>query len=372
VFEPERPTQPFSCRHTPELPELLATLGCSLVLSTYQAGKLILLSSDGERIVQLPRTFEMPMGVAADGGRLAVATRHEIVLLANEPRLAATYPKQPATYDALFVPRSVHFTGALDVHDMLWTPRGLLGVNTLFSCLFELDERFSFRPLWKPRFVSALAPEDRCHLNGVAAQGGQPRFATALGATDVREGWREGKERGGVILDIASGEIAVAGLAMPHSPRIYDGVLHALLSATGELIAVDPARGRYETVRRIDGFARGLACAGDYLFVATSRLRKTHTFGDLGLAGRPELFCGITVVHRQSGALVGELRFLQSCEEIYDVQVLPGVRRPGILGVRDDTFRRALAMPDQTFWAVDSESASSGGTRIGRGPVPSR
>jgi uncharacterized protein (TIGR03032 family) len=351
----DRPTRPFSCRHTPELPELLADLGCSLVLSTYQAGKVILLSSDGERIVQLPRTFEMPMGIAAHGDRLALATRHEIVMLVNERRLAATYPKQPATYDALFVPRSVHFTGALDIHDMLWTPRGLLGVNTLFSCLFELDERFSFRPLWKPRFVSELAPEDRCHLNGVCSADGAPHFATALGATDVREGWREGKERGGVVVDVASGEIVLAGLAMPHSPRVYDGTLFALLSATGELIAVDVQRGRYDTVRRLDGFVRGLARAGDYLFVATSRLRKSHTFGDLGLAGRRELFCGLTVLHRQTGALVGELRFLQSCEEIYDVQVLPGVRRPGILGVSDSTFRRALALPEQTFWAMDPE-----------------
>src|SRR5262249_14257330 len=132
------PTTPFTFQHTPQLPEILAELACSLVVSTYQAGKVIVIRSDGERLVQLPRTFEEPMGLAVDGDRMAVATKHSLVMLANEPRLAASYPRQPDTYDALFVPRSVHHVGALAVHDMVFTERGLVGVNTLFSCLFQL------------------------------------------------------------------------------------------------------------------------------------------------------------------------------------------------------------------------------------------
>jgi hypothetical protein len=155
---PTTPTTPFTFAHTPQLPEILAEIGCSLVVSTYQAGKVIVIRSDGERLTQLPRTFEEPMGLAVDGDRMAVATKHALVLLANEPRLAASYPRQPDTYDALFVPRSVHHVGALAVHDMVFTERGLVGVNTLFSCLFQLDPRWSFRPVWKPRFVSELAP----------------------------------------------------------------------------------------------------------------------------------------------------------------------------------------------------------------------
>jgi len=135
----EKPTQPFACRYTPELPELIAELDCSLVISTYQAGKLILLSSDGERLIQLPRTFDTPMGLALDDSRLAVATKSEIVVLSDDPRLAESYPKQPGHYDALFIPRSAHFCGQLMVHDMVWTNQGLLAVNTLFSCLFRLD-----------------------------------------------------------------------------------------------------------------------------------------------------------------------------------------------------------------------------------------
>jgi uncharacterized protein (TIGR03032 family) len=352
----EQPTQPFSCRHTPELPELIAELGCSLVLSTYQAGKLIVLSSDGERLIQLPRTFDTPMGLALDGSRLAVATKNEIVLLADESRLAASYPKQPGRYDALFIPRSVHFCGQLMVHDMVWTEQGLLGVNTLFSCLFRLDPDFSFAPMWTPPFISELAPEDRCHLNGLAVVDGAARYATALGQTDTAGGWREHKERGGILLDVESGETILRELPMPHSPRVYDGDLYLLLSATGEVVKVDVERGEFEVVHRIDGFVRGMARIGDYLFVTSSRLRKSHTFGDLPLAQEGRAFCGITVLHLPTGAKVGELRYLRSCEEIYDLQVLPGLRRPGILGLADTTHRRALSLPDQTFWGQEGDA----------------
>lgn len=344
-------TAPFAIQHTPDVPELLAELGCSLVLTTHQAGKVVVLASDGERLIQLPRTFEEPMGLAVEGDRMAIATKDAIVLLANEPRLAASHPRQQDTYDALFVPRSVHFVGSLAVHDMIWSREALLGVNTLFSCLFELDSRHSFRPVWKPPFVSRLAPEDRCHLNGLAAVEGEPRYATALGATDTAGGWRADKERGGLLMHVPSGEVVVGGLAMPHSPRVYDGTLYALLSATGEIVAVDVERGSYEVVNRVPGFARGLARAGDHLFVGHSRIRSQHTFGDLALAGRKEAFCGVSIFHLPTGAFVGELRYLRTCEEIYDVQVLPGLRRPGLLGLHDDTYKRALSLPDQTFWA---------------------
>jgi len=353
---PSVPTTPFTFEHTPEIPELLAELRCSLLVSTYQAGKVIVISSDGERLIQLPRTFEVPMGLAVAGDRLAVATKHAIVLLADEPRLAVTYPRQPGTYDAFFVPRSVHHCGALAVHDMVWADQELIGVNTLFSCLFELDPRYSFRPVWKPPFISQLAPQDRCHLNGLALVDGVPRYVTALGATDTAGAWREGKESGGVLLEVPSGEQILGGLAMPHSPRVYDETLYALLSATGELIAIDAERGEYETVNKVKGFARGLARHGDYLFVGTSRVRKQHTFGDLGLASDRSVFCGITVIHISSGALVGELRYVRSCEEIYDIQVLPDMLRPGILGIHDDTYQLALSYPEQTFWGRSGES----------------
>lgn len=261
--------------------------------------------------------------------------------------------RPPTTHSIL--PRAVHFVGALAVHDMLLTDGGLIGVNTLFSCLFRLDPAHSFRPIWKPPFISSLTPEERCHLNGSTAVDGIPRYATALGLTDDAGGWRQKRERGGVVMDLSSGEPILTGLAMPHSPRVYDGKRYALLSATGELVAIDAERGAYDVVTNVGGFARGMARRGDYLFVGSSKLRRQHTFGDLRWAGKKDAVCGISVIHLPSGAFVGEITYLRSCEEIYDVQVLPEMKRPGVLGVSDDVHLEALSLPDKTFWAKERE-----------------
>lgn len=358
---------PFTCSHTPEFPELLAQLGCSLLVSTYQAGKVIVISSDGEKLAQLPRTFDTPMGMALSGSQLAVAAQNEIVFLANEPRLAPSYPKKPGHYDGLFVPRSAHFCGPLRVHDMAFGQDGLVAVNTLFSCLMRLDAAYSFVPVWQPSFITDLASEDRCHLNGLALQDGQPKYVTALGSTNQFQGWRADKLTGGILMDVPSGEIILRGLAMPHSPRLINGELYLLVSAAGEIVKVDPLRGTREVVTRIPGFLRGFACLGDYLFVGSSHLRKTHTFGDLAMAREGGTVCGVTVVHLPTGAIVSQLRYLNSCEEIYDVLVLPGLRRPGILGLADPMYRRALSTPGTTYWG-EEHAPTQGGTTVK--PVP--
>ena len=63
-------------------------------------------------------------------------------------------------------------------------------VNTLYSCLATLSERHSFKPIWRPPFISRLAAEDRCHLNGLAMRGGAPAFVTATSRSDAVNGWR--------------------------------------------------------------------------------------------------------------------------------------------------------------------------------------
>jgi len=341
---------PFSSTYSREVPDILAQLGCSLALSTYQAGKVIFLSPLGDSLVQLARNFNKPMGMAVDGDRMAVATKDEVVVLQNVPGLAVGYPNKPGHYDALFVPRASYYTGPLDLHDMTWSGETLWAVNTVFSCLCHIDARYSFTPVWQPPFISDLTPEDRCHLNGLAMADGEPRFVTALGALDTPKGWREDRTGGGMLMDVASGEVVLGGLAMPHSPRLYDGRLYFTLSATGELCCADPDAGTYEVVNRVPGFARGLARYGDYLFVGHSRIRKKHLFGDLPLVDQ-EHYAGVVLVHLPSGNIAGAIRYHTSCEEIYDVHVLPGLLRPGILGVQSDLFRRALLTPSTSYWA---------------------
>jgi uncharacterized protein (TIGR03032 family) len=188
----------------------------------------------------------------------------------------------------------------------------------------------------------------------MALQAGSPRYVTALGTTDTPGGWRDQRLHGGVLLDVPSGETILGGLPMPHSPRLYDGALYMLLSATGELVQVDMQRGSYEKVVQLPGFARGLARLGDYLFVGISRVRKRHMFSDMPVAKR-EPFSGIVVVHLPSGRLAGSIKYLTSCEEIYDVQVLPGLRRPGLLNLESPHALHALVTPEATYWGKPKE-----------------
>ncbi|NOZ48414.1 MAG: DUF4915 domain-containing protein, partial [Chlorobi bacterium] len=144
------PLPPFSCTYSPNIPELLSQLKCTIALSTYQAGKVVFLSAlNADKMIQLPRTFSNAMGIAVYDNKLAVACKSEVVVLANTPSMAPTYPVQPKTYDALYLPRSIYFTGQLALHDMNWLDGKLVAINTLFSCISEIDEDYSFKPVWK-------------------------------------------------------------------------------------------------------------------------------------------------------------------------------------------------------------------------------
>ena len=97
----------FSYSYTPAVPEILSKLGSTLVISTFQTGKVIMISAqNAEKLVMLPRTFERAMGIAVAGEMMAIASKHEVTLLINTPKLAGTYPKQPGIYDAMYAPRA--------------------------------------------------------------------------------------------------------------------------------------------------------------------------------------------------------------------------------------------------------------------------
>src|SRR3954470_8178464 len=240
---------------------LLHELGASLLVSTYQANKLLVVRAEGAGLSTLVRTFDRPMGVAVAGRRLALGTRGQVWLYRDAPDLAPRV--EPAgLHDACYLPRSCHVTGDVGIHEMAWAGDELWVVNTRFSCLCTLHPDSSFVPRWRPPFITALAAEDRCHLNGLAIVDGRPRYVTALGASDTAGGWRADKPRGGCLLDVPSGEIVARGLSMPHSPRLHDGRLWLLESGTGRLLLMDDATGRGKTVAELPGFARGLAMCG--------------------------------------------------------------------------------------------------------------
>lgn len=345
--------------YTHTLAELFAQLNLSLVVSTYQAGKVILVRYDREAdaINTHFRTFEKPMGMAAHSGapavRLTIGGQKSVTYLRNMPTVARKVAP-PGKHDACYLPRAIHITGDIDIHEMAYDAEDELWlVNTRFSCLCTLDPEHSFTPRWRPRFVSAYAPEDRCHLNGLAMVDGRPRYVTALGETDTPGGWRANKASGGLLIDVATGEVLLRGLSMPHSPRWYNNQLYLLESGEGSLAVVEPSPTTHSqfatrTIAHLPGFTRGVDFYGPLAFIGLSQVRESATFSGLPLIERlgEERTCGVWVVNLQTGQTVGFLRFESGVEEIFSVKVLPHTGYPEILEWSDPAMAFSYVLPD--------------------------
>lgn len=347
---------PFSCKFSTNIPELLQELKCTIAISTYQAGKLIFISAKNkERLIQLPRSFEKAMGVAIEGSKMAIACKDEVILLQNSPQLAEFYPKNPKVYDAMYMPRVTYHTGAIDVHDLDFCETGLCAVNTNFSCIISINENYSFTPIWKPDFVSSIRAGDVCHLNGMAVDNSKIKYVTAFAQTDEPRAWTSTVAKSGILIDYETKEIIAHGLGMPHSPRIHNGVLYMLLSATGEFIKLDSHTGQKTVIRKIDGFVRGLAFKDDFAFIGISKIRKnSSSFGHLDIADKANN-AGVVIVHLGTGAQMGHITYNASVDEIYDVQILSDITRPSILNTIKDDYKLGISIPDKTFWAKKIE-----------------
>lgn len=318
--------------YTKNLPALLEGLGASLLVSTYQAGKVVAIASRGDELALSYHNFERVMGLAVAPGRIAVGARAQVWLLRDAPEIAHQVGPD-GRHDACYLTRSSQYTGEIQGHELAWSGDDLWVVNTAFSCLCTLDPKHSFAPRWRPPFISGFAAEDRCHLNGLAMVAGKPKYVTVLAESDQPQGWRKVKASGGALIDVASGQAVARGFAMPHSPRVHDGQTWLLHSGVGRLVVVDPVTGRHDDVVELPGYTRGLAMLGPYAFIGLSKIRETSTFGGVPIAERrDELKCGVAVVDLRTGRLAGRLEFISGVEEIFDVQVLPGVRAPALSG----------------------------------------
>ncbi len=307
---------------------MLRQLRCTLLVSTYQAGKLIAVGR-GEQGLQLSlHEFDQAMGIAVAANTIAVGARGQVWFLADNSQLAPMIEPR-GVYDRCFLPRTSTVTGGIHVHELAWGQDAhgepeLWLVNTLFSCLINLHPAHSFVPRWRPPFISRLAGEDRCHLNGLGMRDGRPAFVTAMSQTDEPGGWRADKNRTGCVLDVGSGEAITTGLAMPHSPRWHGGRLLVLNSGWGTIESVDVNSGERTHIEAVPGFTRGLACRGNLAFIGLSRIRETAVFGGVPIAAHHEqLKCGLGVVDLDRATTVATLEFESGIEEIFDVQIVP-------------------------------------------------
>jgi uncharacterized protein (TIGR03032 family) len=333
----------------------------SLAFSTYQTGKLFLigLKPDGKLSI-FERTFERCMGLctSADSQTLWMSSLYQLWRFENALPAGQNAPNG---YDRLYVPQLGYTTGDIDGHDIALArekrsasaPDALTPVfiNTLFSCIAAPSETHSFRAIWKPPFISRLAAEDRCHLNGLAMRDGSPAFVTAVSTTDVHEGWREHRRDGGVVIDVASNEIITRGLSMPHSPRWHNGRLYVLNSGGGEFGTINLATGQFEAIAFCPGYARGLAISGRFAIIGLSTCRENRTFSGLPLDEmlankNVQPRCGLMVVDLGSGDVVHSLAITGIVRELYDVVALPGVQMPSALGFKTEEIRRTISVEE--------------------------
>lgn len=364
---PDAPrVDPLRSVYTSSLADILRQTGVSLAVSTYQAGKVILVRLDQETgtVNTHFRNFHKPMGIASDYARLTIGGTNTVWYYRNMPAVAPKLEPE-GRHDAAYLPRQIHVTGDIDIHEMAWAADDVLWlVNTRFCCLCTLDPDHSFNPRWRPHFVTALTPEDRCHLNGLAMVGGQPKYVTALGETDTQGGWRENKANGGILMDVTSNEVLLRGLSMPHSPRWHNGRLWLLESGEGSLATVSLKQQNWQTVTRLPGFTRGIDFYGPLAFIGLSQVRESATFSGIPLVDRlEERVCGVWVVDIRNGQTLGFLRFEEGVQEIFAVQVLPNIRYPEMLEFNDKRLSHSYVVPDEALRDVPTtlrEGTASG------------
>jgi len=319
----------------------------SLAFTSYQTGQLFMVGLLPNRSVSFnQQNFVRAMGLCSDGDRLWLGSLYQLWRLEN---MLQPGEQANGSFDAVYVPREGRTTGDVDIHEI-----GILAdgrpvfVNTKHSCLAVLDSVHSFKPYWQPPFISKLAAEDRCHLNGMAMADGRPAYVTAVSQTDVLSGWRARREAGGVIIEVETGRVVTDQLSMPHSPRVANGKLYALDSGRGQLICVDPETGAKETIAFCPGFLRGLALHNGFAIVTASKPRD-GSFKELELEAEikrrdGEPWCGVFVIDLRNGDLVDWIRLDGEIAELFDVAILPSSTCPMSLGVDTVEIRNTITI----------------------------
>ena len=397
----------FGCEYSSNLPAVLKQLNIALAFTSYQAGRLMIVRSDGKQLDVNYKSFHRPMGLVAseEGFTLGTFTsvinfhradglveklKSPLVPIEDDitaPRIKSkeeqareqaehqetqsphiqkdnldesaveknnmqlSYSSQlhaavDERVDSCFIARSSHYTGMINLHDIEWGDEGLWVVNSSFSCLCTLDPDYSFVPRWKPHFISELVPEDRCHLNGMTLKEGKPAYVTTFSRYDEVGQWRKGDKFQGTLMDVEKNEILLNGLVMPHSPRWYNEKVYFCNSGLGLFCTYDPVTGKEEAVAELQGFTRGVDFYGSLAFVGLSKARAGNITNAPPLAAKyNETFSGIWLINLSDKAVVGYIKFTGNVDQIYDVAVIPNCRFPEFLEPSSPRMRNHFCIP---------------------------
>lgn len=333
------------------IPKVLFENKISIIFSTYQAGRLMIIgSSDGFNIHQTPISYKKPMGIAIEDNRIAIASFDEISFYTSNRKIIDTIKSDLNDFDQMYLYRASYNTNTLDIHDIHFDKSGLWGVNTLFSCLCKFTLESSFSPRWVPPFISELVPEDRCHLNGLALENNLPKYVTALSSTNHKDGWREDIMNSGILMDVTKNEILCENLAMPHSPRIINGDLYFLESARGKLFKWNAVTKEKELIYNFNRFIRGFKYYKGIIFIAFSKIRESSKSFQKVEVKENSLNAGFTIFDLRTRTCFGDLLYTNTIDEIYDINIIEGYNKPGIITKLNKKNSSIIVTPDNVYW----------------------
>lgn len=286
-------------------------------MSTYNSGKVALLSARGATLSANVWKLPRPMGLAIQDDLLAIAARHHVLVY----ELTANCPADLAQCRL----KAAYHTGRLDAHDLAFDSQGLLFANTRFNCAARPSDRVHFARTWQPWFVARSVRRDSCHLNGIGVRDGRLAMATAFCQCGVPAGWRTAERfTSGILIDVQGEQIAVNGLNMPHSPRWHESRWWFCNSGEGAVCTFAPGRAGVEEVAALAGFTRGLTFAHGRAAVGLSRIRRRHILDAPPVRQRwPALRAGVAIIDPASGAETGGVEFVRGGREVYDVAFIP-------------------------------------------------
>jgi uncharacterized protein (TIGR03032 family) len=323
----------------------------SFAITSYQSGRLFLVGTMPDGTVSVhQQAFSRAMGVCWDRNGLWLASRVQLWRLENILPEGMT---AQGKFDLSLMPRQTFITGDIDIHELAADSEGRpIFVNTAYSCLATLDPVHSFRPIWKPGFISQLAREDRCHMNGLGMVDGRPKYVTAVSQTDVESGWHGRPLPKGVIIDVQTDRVVTDQLLMPHSPReAPDGKLYAVDSGRGYLVEVDKQTGDLKDVAFCPGFLRGLALINGFALVTVSKPRYGK-FEEMPIADELakhnlDPICAVMVIDLARGEIVEWLRLEGDVQELFTVELMPNVKCPMVVGPQTEEFPESITFDER-------------------------
>lgn len=371
----------FSSTSTDNFAKILKALNISLVVTSYQSARLILVRSDGENIDTNLKSFPRPMGIYADENRITLGTFAQVLefkrsddilksiksgtldntgnfskkVLEKDKEKMEKLRKQRdeeiaevKKADALYLHRASLTTGMINIHDIAWGDEGLWVVNSTFSCLSTLSPDNSFVARWKPPFITELAPEDRCHLNGMAMKDGKPKYVTTFNKEDSRDSWSEGRTDDGTLIDVDTNEILLDGMIMPHSPKVYKDEVYVCESGLGVVWKYNPITKEKTQVVKLQGFTRGLYFYGGVMFVGLSQVRASEIKNPTPLNKEyEETYSGIWIINLEDGSEIAHIKFDGDVDQIYDIAIIPDSTIPELIDTSSSLTRHIFDFSDE-------------------------